>query len=66
MSTIVPLIRISVILDPYFGGVRTQKLPKKGHFVDAESVPKTLKNFNFTTTNTILMKLTRLCIFMRV
>ena len=66
MSMIVPLVRISVILDPYFGRVRTQKLPKKGHFVDAESVRKTLKNFNLATTNTVLMKLTRLCIFMRV
>ena len=66
MSMIVPLVRISVILDPYFGEVRTQKLPKKGHFVDAESVRKSLKNFNLATTNTILVKLTRLCIFMRV
>ena len=54
MSMIVPLVRISVILDPYFGGVRTQKLPKKFR----ESVRKTLKNFNSATTNTILMKLT--------
>ena len=45
MSMIVPLVRISVILDPYFGGVRAQKLPKKGHFMDAESVRKMLKNF---------------------
>ena len=42
---IVPLVRILVILDPYFGGVRAQKLPKKGHFMDAESVRKMLKNF---------------------
>ena len=33
--------------------------PKKGgHFMDAESIRKTLKVFNFTTTCTILMKLT--------
>ena len=62
MSMIVPLVKILVILDPYFGGVRTQKLPIQGHFVDAESVVKTLKNF----TNTILMKLTTISIFMRV
>ena len=66
MSMVVPLVRISVILDPYFWGVRAQKLPKKGHFVDAESVRKTLKNFNLATTNAILMKLTTISIFMRV
>ena len=55
MSMIVPLVRISVILDPYFGGVRAQKLAKKGHFLDAESVHKTLKNFNLATTNAIYL-----------
>ena len=39
-------------------GVRGQKPRKKGHFVDVESVRKTLKTFNLTTTNAILMKLT--------
>ena len=38
--------------------VKTQKPPKKSHFVDAESVSKTLKIFNSTTANAILMKLT--------
>ena len=38
-------------------GVRAQKPLKKGHFVDAELVRKTLKNVNLTTTNAILMKL---------
>ena len=52
-----PLVRILVILDPYFGGVRAQKPPKKGHFMDAASVWKTLKILNLTTTNAILMKL---------
>ena len=66
MSMIVPLVRISVILDPYFEGVTAQKLPKKDHFVDAELVRKTLKNFNLATTNAILMKLTTISIFMRV
>ena len=41
-----------------FGEVRAQKPPKKDHFTNAESVRKTLKTFNFTTTNAILMKLT--------
>ena len=51
MSMIVLLVRISVILDPYFGGVKAQNLPKNGYFVDAESVRKTLKNFNLATIN---------------
>ena len=63
---IVPLIRIAVILDSYFRGVRAQKLPKKGYFVDAESVRKTLKNFNLATKYTILMKLSTISIFIRV
>ena len=66
MSMIVPQVRISVILNPHFEGARAQKLPKKGHFVDAESIRKTLKNFNLATTNAIPMKLTSISIFMRV
>ena len=66
MSMIVPLVRILVILDSYFWGIRAQKLPIKGHFMDAESVPKTLKNFDLATTNAILMKLTMISIFMKV
>ena len=54
---VLPLLRISAILD-HIGGVRAQKPPKKGYFVDAESVRKTLEIFNLTTTNAILMKLT--------
>ena len=38
------LVRVSVILDPYFGGVRALKLPKKGHFVDAEHGTKNFEN----------------------
>ena len=38
--------------------VRAQRTSKKGHFMDAKSVRKTLKTFNLTTTNAILMKLT--------
>ena len=53
-------MRISAILD-HIGGVRAQKPPKKGYFVDAESVRKTLEIVNLTTTaNAILMKLTRI------
>ena len=39
-------------------GVRAQKPLKKGYFLDAESIYKALKNFNLTSTNPILMKLT--------
>ena len=39
-------VKISAKLDRE--GVRTQKLPKKGHFMDAESVRKSLKIFNLT------------------
>ena len=42
-----------------FGGVRAQKIPKRGHFMDTESIQKTLNIFDFTTTYAILMKLTR-------
>ena len=40
-----------------FGGVRAQNLPKKGHFMDAESVRKTWKIYNLTIENSILIKL---------
>ena len=38
-----------------FGGARSQKILKRHHLIDAESIQKTL---NFTTTNAILVKLT--------
>ena len=38
-----------------FGRVRSQKPPKRDYFVDAASVRKTWKIFNFTTTNAILI-----------
>ena len=41
-----------------FWGIRTQKSPKKGYFIDAESKRKTLKTFSSAITKTILMKLT--------
>ena len=56
-ARVLPLVRISVILE-HIGEVRAQKPPKKGYFLDAESVRKTLEIFNLTTTNAILMKLT--------
>ena len=49
----------------FWGGIRAQNLPKKGHFMDAESVQKTLKIYNLTIKNAMLIKLTTLCIFMR-
>ena len=58
-----PLVRISVILDHIWkggwgggGGGKTQRPPKKGHFMDAELTRKTFKKSDLTTTNTILMK----------
>ena len=54
---VLPLVGVSAILDCIWGS-KAQKPPKKGHLVDAESVLKTLKVFNLTNTNSILMKLT--------
>ena len=51
------LVRISAILD-YIWGSKGQKPPKKGYFINAESVRKTLETFNLATTYAILMKLT--------
>ena len=56
-ARVVPLVRISAILD-YIRGIRTQKPPKKGYFVDDESLSKMLDSFNLTTANPILNKLT--------
>ena len=56
-ARVLPLLRISAILDR-IEGVRAQKPSKKGYFVDAESVRKTLEIFKLTTANSILMKLT--------
>ena len=52
-----PLVRISAILD-HTGGVRAQKPPKRGYYLEAESVRKTLEIFNLTTANAMLKKLT--------
>ena len=40
--------------------VRAQKPPKNGYLVDTESVLKTLETFNLTSTNAILVKLTKI------
>ena len=56
-SRVLPLVRVLAILD-HTGGVRAQKPPKNGYFVDAEQVRKTLEIFNLTPTNAILIKLT--------
>ena len=41
-----------------FEGVTAQKIPKRGDFMDAESIQKKIENFDFTTTYAILMNLT--------
>ena len=51
-ARVLPLVKNSAILN-HVGGVRAQKPPKKGYFVDAESV-----RICDTDTNAILMKLT--------
>ena len=53
---VLPLVRISAILD-HIWRRKGPKPPKKGHFMDSESVWKTLQTFNLTTANAILMKL---------
>ena len=57
LARVLPLVRISEYWT-IFGGVRAQNTPKKNHFMDAKSLRKTLKLFNLTTTNSVLMKLT--------
>ena len=59
-ARVLPLVRILAILD-HIGVVRAKKPLKKRYFVDAKSVRKTYaKIFNLTTTNAILMKLTKI------
>ena len=52
-----PLLRISETLD-HNRGSKGPENSQEGYFMDAETVRKTLKTFNLTTTNAILMKLT--------
>ena len=56
-ARVLSLVRILAILN-HIWGVKTQKLSEKGYFMDAESARKTLKTFNLTIINAILMKLT--------
>ena len=39
-------------------GIKSQKIRKRGHLMDAESIQETLKIFSFGTTYAILMELT--------
>ena len=57
-ARVLPLVRVSEMLDLIWG-IRAENPPKKGYFIDVESVHKTLKTFNLTTT-------TAICIFMRM
>ena len=50
------LVKISTRLNNIWES-KCRKTTKGGHFMDVESMQKTLKTFNFTTTNAILMKL---------
>ena len=52
-----PLVRISETLDQNRGS-KGPETSQEGYFMGAETVRKTLKTFNLTTTNAILMKLT--------
>ena len=45
-----------------FGRANAQKPPKKGYFMDAESVRKTLKTFKLITINAILIRRTTIII----
>ena len=55
-ARILPLVRIAAMLH-HIWGIKGPKPPKKGHFIDAGKVRKTLKIFKLTTINAILMKL---------
>ena len=58
-ANILSLVKISSKLD-HLWWMKGLRKPQKGHFMGAEWVPKTWKVFNLTTTNTILMKLTKI------
>ena len=55
-ARVLPLVKILAILNQIWG-VRAQKSPKNGYFIDAESVRKTLYIFNLRNGNAILMEL---------
>ena len=56
-ATVLPLVTISAKLNHIWES-KGPKTSQKGYFMDAELVDKTLKIFNSTTTNAILMKIT--------
>ena len=62
----VPLVSISVMLNPYFGEGKGPKTSQKGPFRGCWIGTQNFKNFNLATKNAILMKLTTISIFMRV
>ena len=62
VARVLPLVRILTILNHIWGS-KSPKTSQKCHFMDAESVRKTLKTFNLTSTNAIMMKLsTTMCL----
>ena len=56
LARVLPLVRILGMLDHIWGN-KGQNPPEKGHFMNAESVRKSLKTFDLTTTTAILVKL---------
>ena len=62
---VLPLVSIPAI-STRFGGVRTQKLPKKDYFMDAESTRKLRERLSQQPQIMFGWKLTRLYIFIRV
>ena len=56
LARVLPLVRILEMLDHIWGN-KGQNPPEKGHFMNAESVRKSLKTFDLTTTTAILVKL---------
>ena len=62
---VLPLVSISAI-STIFGGVMTQKPPKKGYFMDAESTQKLRERLSQQPQIMFGWNLTRLCIFIRV
>ena len=58
-ARVLPLVRILAILDHIWGN-NSLKTSQKGTFHGCWISPKKLKSFNLTTTNAILMKLTRI------
>ena len=56
-ARVLPLVRISAILEFIWVSKGLKTFQNRPFHMDAELVRKTLKTFNLTTTNDILMKL---------